>query len=334
MKIKLALLLITLLATGGSLHAQVNNQLRGAGAPSGSCTSSQTYLDTTNHVLYSCNNGTWSASQGLGNLTGRGWDALLAPASNLSILMGSNTSIFNTTSAVPQFFAWKNTTAAVVGTSQGSPLPAICGRAFHGSADVEDCMTIATLPGNGNDAAIQWTLGHTGASTGPISILLPLTTTTSVLQFGGTSAGFPGLRASGIEITAVLANASDFANFRAAKIQAATFTPSGNVLISSTAPTISSGFGTGASIPSQNGTAAFTINVGTTSAATGVIGLPSATTGWNCFATDITTTSTTIFITKQTASTQTTATIGNFSDVAAAVAWADNDILRVSCFAY
>jgi hypothetical protein len=108
-----------------------------------------------------------------------------------------------------------------------------------------------------------------------------------------------------------------------------------NLLVSNAAPTISSGFGTGASIASNNGTAAFTINVGTGGAATtGVIGLPTAANGWNCYATDITTNSTTDSQTKQTASSTTTATIGEFSDVAVASAWVASNILHVSCFAY
>jgi hypothetical protein len=104
---------------------------------------------------------------------------------------------------------------------------------------------------------------------------------------------------------------------------------------SSTAPTISSGFGTSPSVSANNGTPAFRVNVGTGGVATsGVIGLPAATTGWNCFCTDITTNSTGVFSCKQTASSTTTATVGNFSDVAVATAWTASDILAVSCFAY
>lgn len=106
------------------------------------------------------------------------------------------------------------------------------------------------------------------------------------------------------------------------------------LVVSATAPTVSSGFGTGASITANNGTAAFRVGVGTTSATTGVIGLPTASTGWNCYATDITTNSATVFVTKQTASSTTSATLGNFNTSAAAAAWVDNDVLAVSCFAY
>lgn len=112
------------------------------------------------------------------------WSAISNPAGNLALTMASNTSTFNTTTALSQFFAWKNTTAAIVGTSQGSPILALCGRAFHGSADVEDCMTFSELPGNGNDAAITFAVGHTGTSTGIVTTTFP-----GPLQSGGSGAG-------------------------------------------------------------------------------------------------------------------------------------------------
>jgi hypothetical protein len=102
----------------------------------------------------------------LTNETGYLWNNLANPTGNLALTMGSNTSIFNTTTALSQMFALKNTTAAVVGTSQGSPVQAVCGRAFHGSADVESCATWSILPGNGDDATITIAHGITGTSTG------------------------------------------------------------------------------------------------------------------------------------------------------------------------
>jgi hypothetical protein len=111
-----------------------------------------------------------------------------------------------------------------------------------------------------------------------------------------------------------------------------------NLLISATAPTISSGFGTSPSVAANNGTAAFTIDVGTGGTATnGVIGLPTATTGWNCFTTDITARAAHVADTHtvQTASTTASATIENQTiSTGAAVAWTASDIVRVSCFAY
>lgn len=108
-----------------------------------------------------------------------------------------------------------------------------------------------------------------------------------------------------------------------------------NLLYSTTAPTISSGFGTSPSVTFNNGTASFRINVGTGGTAiSGVIGLPAATNGWNCFARDLSTTNSAVFMTYQTASTTTTATIGNFNSTGATAAWSASDILSVSCFAF
>jgi hypothetical protein len=101
---------------------------------------------------------------------------------------------------------------------------------------------------------------------------------------------------------------------------------------SAAAPTISSGFGTSPSVTTNNGTAAFTVNVGTGgTASSGVIGLPTASNGWICSCQDLTTTSATVFITKQTTSATNSCTVGNFSTAAAAAAWAASDVL--SCTA-
>lgn len=111
--------------------------------------------------------------------------------------------------------------------------------------------------------------------------------------------------------------------------------PPANLLITNTAPTISSGFGVGASIVGANGSASFSINVGSGGvASSGVISLPTATTGWNCFASDITNPTTGGgALTKQTATTINTATITGFNPSIVQTAWTASDILLVSCFA-
>lgn len=102
-----------------------------------------------------------------------------------------------------------------------------------------------------------------------------------------------------------------------------------------TAPTISSGFGTSPSIVASNGTAAFTINVGTGGTAnSGVIALPTATTGWAVACADVTTQSATVYLTKQTAFSTTTATIGNFDAAGAAAAWVASNILVCQATAF
>jgi hypothetical protein len=108
------------------------------------------------------------------------------------------------------------------------------------------------------------------------------------------------------------------------------------LLISNAAPTIAAGGcgGSAASISNNNGTGAFWINTGTAPTAAGcTVTLPTASAGWNCFVTDITTNSTSVFLQKQTGGSTTTAILQNFSDVAVATAPTANDIYRVSCHA-
>lgn len=105
-------------------------------------------------------------------------------------------------------------------------------------------------------------------------------------------------------------------------------------LMYNTTPTISSGFGTGASVAASNGPAAFRVNVGTSNTGTGVVGLPTATTGWNCYANNITTKGVNQASVQQTASTTNSATFQNYTDIMGTHAMTDNDVLAISCFAY
>lgn len=109
------------------------------------------------------------------------WSSLTNGSGNLAINPGG-TSIFSTTTAVPQFFAWKNTTAALVGTSQSSPTVATCGTEWHSSASTEGCASLQFVPGTGLDAANTIVFSHTGSATG-------VTTTTFPGPIGSTSDG-------------------------------------------------------------------------------------------------------------------------------------------------
>jgi hypothetical protein len=109
-----------------------------------------------------------------------------------------------------------------------------------------------------------------------------------------------------------------------------------NAISANVNPAISSGFGTSPSVPAKNGTAAFSINVGTGGTATsGVINLNlTAANGWSIKCEDITTQSTTVFITKQIANTTTTATIANYNTAGAQAAWVASDILNCMATAF
>lgn len=111
----------------------------------------------------------------------------------------------------------------------------------------------------------------------------------------------------------------------------------GTLAMSATAPTVAAaGCGVaGASISANNGTAAFTVNVGTTNSGTCTITMPAAKTDWACGATDITTTSTLVSMTKSVpGGTPTTQIIlQNYTDVSATHAWVDSDKIQVICMA-
>jgi len=109
----------------------------------------------------------------------------------------------------------------------------------------------------------------------------------------------------------------------------------GHLIFSTTTPTVSSGFGTSPSINQYNGTAGFQIIIGTGgTASTGVVTLPTAADGWACDAADVTTQSTSVFYTKETAYTTTSVTLTQYNDAAVATAWTAGDHVVVKCSAF
>jgi hypothetical protein len=110
------------------------------------------------------------------------------------------------------------------------------------------------------------------------------------------------------------------------------FLEAGNLKLSPTGPSISSGFGTS---PSASGTAnAPVIDVGTgDTASAGVIGLPTAANGWSCDFHDET--SPAGNDTKVSASTTSSVTVTNYSHTAATTqAWNAGDVIKGVCFPY
>lgn len=100
------------------------------------------------------------------------------------------------------------------------------------------------------------------------------------------------------------------------------------------APTITSGF---SATPALTGgsPASFSIALlGGTPTASGVIAMPTAPNGWSCMFNDETTSSTAVFITKQTASTTTSVTVSNFTNLAVSGAWVAGDVIKAHCLAY
>ena len=140
-------------------------------ADPGTCSVGQVYFNTGAGQLKLCNPGnTWSSLATGGAVA---WSAITNPAGALNLAMGANTSTFTTTTGVNQFFKWANTTSAVIGASQASPILSLCGTAFHAAASAEDCLTLQDTPGTGTDAAITFAVGHSGSSTGPVTTTFP-----------------------------------------------------------------------------------------------------------------------------------------------------------------
>lgn len=103
-------------------------------------------------------------------------------------------------------------------------------------------------------------------------------------------------------------------------------------LMSNTAPTIGSGFGTSPTITANN-TSAFKIVIGSGgTASSGVINLPAAPNGWIAEANDLTNP---LFITKQTGESTTSVTLTNYTiTTMVATAWGAADELHVVCKPY
>lgn len=109
-----------------------------------------------------------------------------------------------------------------------------------------------------------------------------------------------------------------------------------NLLISTSTPSISSGFGTSPSIVSSNGTATFKVNVGTGGTATsGIIAMPTAQTGWNCLAQVPTNASYFGWITVSPSSTSTSVTFENRNTTNGVLsAWPASVIFTAICIAF
>jgi hypothetical protein len=111
-----------------------------------------------------------------------------------------------------------------------------------------------------------------------------------------------------------------------------TLSMGGNLVASTTLPTIGSGFGTGPVITATN-TMVFKVVVGTGGAANGSITLPTAPNGWLAFAADVTS-GNSIFL-QLTASSTTSITLTSYSITTGLAAnMTAGDAVLINCFAY
>ena len=105
-----------------------------------------------------------------------------------------------------------------------------------------------------------------------------------------------------------------------------------NLVVSTTLPTVSSGFGTSPTVLANN-TFCFKVTVGTGGAANGTISLPTAPNGWLAFAADVTSGSS-LFL-QLTGSTATSVTFTSYSVTTGLAAnMSAGDVVLVNCIAY
>jgi len=117
-----------------------------------------------------------------------------------------------------------------------------------------------------------------------------------------------------------------------APYNASSLSLNGNLVASSTLPTVSSGFGTGPTVLASS-TFVFKVVVGTGGAANGTITLPTAPNGWLGFAADVTSGSS-LFL-QLTGSTATSITFTSFSVTTGAAAnMAAGDVILINAIAY
>jgi len=109
-----------------------------------------------------------------------------------------------------------------------------------------------------------------------------------------------------------------------------TLSGAANLLISPTAPTITSGFNTSGFSITNNGTASFVVIVGTgAGTSTGVLALPAAANSWNCWLTN----QTRADHIQQTASSGNSVTFTNYGTAFSATNFTNSDLLRGGCVA-
>ena len=117
----------------------------------------------------------------------------------------------------------------------------------------------------------------------------------------------------------------------ATQVKGNVYDSAGNLIISSTAPTIASGFGTSPSILANN-TGAFQITIGTGGTSyTGIINMPTAPNGWACTAQNV---SSSLNRVRQFGVSATTVTLDQFTTAGANAPFSPGDVIVCQCTAF
>lgn len=203
--------------------------------------------------------------------------------------------------------------------------------AATGNALISGGVGVAPAYGKiGLTTHVSGTLGTTNGGTGfaayAVGDLLYANSTTSLARLADVAVG-----------QVLVSGGANTAPAYSANPRVSTLLLGTNLALSSAAPTISSGFGTGPSVTAGT-SAAFRVDVGTGgTASAGIVGMPTATTGWNCKVENITGVAANRADqrTVQTASATTTVTVQNQTiSTGAALVWTASDILSLVCVAF
>jgi hypothetical protein len=114
------------------------------------------------------------------------WDAIGNPAGNLALTMGGDKSTFTYTSALAAAWTWQNTTAAVSGTNQSSPVVILAGQGFDGATPANAVSSVSE----------QWQVPN-GNNEAPVLLWTPTTSTTNSQIYFDLAAPFRYLEVGG-----------------------------------------------------------------------------------------------------------------------------------------
>jgi parallel beta-helix repeat protein len=208
----------------------VQPQIQGAGAPTNPCfNGGQQYVDTTNHVIYSCpSNGSNWVNIGLGNLSGGGgaFNALTSGTNTAaSMTVGTGASISSsgtgtvtaTNGAVPAFPVLAQGAKCDGSTDDTTAIQAAltaCAASINGGTVVVPagvCRTSSLLTLSGNGCTLQGQ--GINANTAGGSTIQTTSSTANILQVGPSSGTGSTLRVRDLSLSRTVAGTSTSTGF-------------------------------------------------------------------------------------------------------------------------
>ena len=207
-----------------------------------------------------------------GIATGGRWDQLQTQTGALTLATAANATTFNATAA--NVWTWANTTAAISGTTQPSPIHKFCGNTYN-SGSVQSCTTFQLVPSGfqGNFAIIGGTAANNITVSGFGSFIV---SNAPVIVSTTASASTAGFDIGNLALQVASNTSNVWQHTDANSGHAYADVAVSHVIGSSAAPTAAAGAGAGTSptinVPTGNDSAmGISLTVGTPSATAGII---------------------------------------------------------------